>query len=333
MNFRRIIFTKWIVLTAIVFACAKPSENQSVDLYGKAFGTQFSIIYFDGLNRDFSASIDSIFNKVNQSLSTYIDTSAISRINNGDTTIRIDDYFEEVFSKSKKIYDQTNGVFDPTIGNLVNAWGFGPKENHNYLDSMQVDSILSRTGFDKVKLIDGKITKVFPDIYFDFNAIAKGYAVDVAGRFLEKKGIENYLVEIGGEIRSRGQQLERNSTWNVAIENPNFDGTRSIEKVIAIENEAMATSGSYRKFKTDSTGRKYSHIINAKTGYPVKNNLLSVSVIGSMDCADLDGYATALMAMPLEKAKEFLILHKNLKGHIVFTDEDNKIQYYSTPNF
>lgn len=319
-------------LIANVFACAKKVRDTKVNLHGNAFGTRFSITYFDGENRDFSSAVDSLFNKVNRSLSTYIDTSDISKINNGDTTVLIDGYFEEVFEKSKKIHDETEGVFDPTIGNLVNAWGFGPEENNNRLDSAQVDSILQRTGFDKVRLKDRKITMDFSDIYFDFNAIAKGYAVDVVGRFLERNGIENYLVEIGGEIRSRGKQLERNSAWNVAIENPNFDGTRSIEKVITLENEAMATSGSYRKFKTDSTGRKYSHIINAKTGHPVRNNLLSVSVIGPRDCADLDAYATALMAMPLEKAKAFLTSRKNLRGHIIYTDKDDQLQTYSTPN-
>ncbi|PIE49810.1 MAG: thiamine biosynthesis protein ApbE [Flavobacteriales bacterium] len=332
MNSLRIIFLKWIAPLAILLSCSESTELQRVDLNGNAFGTRFSITYFDTENRDFTIAIDSLFNGINQSLSTYIPASDISRINNGDTTVVVDYYFEEVFNKSKKIYEETNGIFDPTIGNLVNAWGFGPENYQKALDSAQVDSVLHRVGFDKVRLHKGKIFIKFPHIYFDFNAIAKGYAVDVAGRFLEQNKIEHYLVEIGGEIRSRGQQPERNAAWQVAIENPNFDGTRSIEKIINLENEAMATSGSYRKFKIDSTGRKYSHIISTITGYPVKNNLLSVSVIGQRDCADLDAYATALMAMSLTEAKTFFANNKTLKGHIIFTDDENKLATYSTPN-
>ena len=270
---------------------------------------------------------------VNKSLSTYIPNSDISKINNGDTTIVVDDFFTEVFNKSDKIYKETEGIFDPTIGTLVNAWDFGPKGTEKNPDSLRVVELLKRVGFDSVHLKNGKITKKNDSAYFDFNAIAKGYAVDVAGRFLEAQKIKNYLVEIGGEIRTRGNK-PNNIPWKAGIEDPNFDGTRSIQKVIELEDESMATSGSYRKFKIDSlTGEKYVHIINPKTGYPTKSKLLSVSVISTLDCADVDAYATALMAMSLEKAKEFLKIRTNLKGYLIYANSEGNLETFATENF
>ena len=327
-----------IILLLVVFfvlsSCKDERTVESVKLEGLAFGTTFHITYFAANGNNFSNSIDSLFHTVNKSLSTYITNSDISRINNGDSTVVVDDYFIEVFKKSSVINKETEGVFDPTIGVLVNAWGFGPEKSLKNLDSAKVKQLLNLVGFNKVKLLKNKIIKANDSIYFDFNAIAKGYAVDVAGRFLEDQNINNYLIEIGGELRSRGQNIIKNKPWKVGIENPNFDGTRSIEKTVELNDEAMATSGNYRKFKIDSiTGKKYAHIINSKTGYPAESNLLSVSVIAELDCADVDAYATAIMAMPLEKAKTFLENRIDLKGFIIYSDINGEVKTFSTSNF
>ncbi len=312
-------------------ACNKAEKQALTKLEGHAFGTGFHIIYDD--KNDFTDEVDSLFGLINNSLSTYIPTSDISKINKGNTTIVVDDYFTEVFNKSNKIFKETDGVFDPTIGSLVNAWDFGPEKASQNPDSLRVKQLLERIGFDKVRIENGKVIKADDSIYFDFNAIAKGYAVDVAGRFLESKNIQNYLVEIGGEIRTRGVKPD-NLPWKAGIEDPNFDGTRSIQKIVELKNEAMATSGSYRKFKVDSlTGRKYVHIINPKTGYPTQSSLLSVSIISALDCADVDGYATALMAMPLEKAKEFLENHTELKAYLIYVNNKGGVETFSTKNF
>jgi len=330
------ILKVFIILTLIftTSSCKKNEEKQPAKLKGLAFGTTFHIIYYDTDNRDFTKQIDSLFHKVNKSLSTYISTSDISKINQGDTTIVVDAYFTEVYQKSLKIYNETEGVFDPTIGALVNTWGFGPEKQLRIPDSLQIDKLLRLVGFNNVELENGRIIKKYDGIYFDFNAIAKGYAIDIIGRFFESENIADYLIEIGGELRVRGINKNKNELWEMGIENPNFDGTRSLRKIVNLKNESSATSGSYRKFKIDSvTGKKYAHILNTKTGYPAYNNLLSATVIAKLDCADVDAYTTALMAMSLDEATSFLAKHPELKGFLIYSDDKGNLQTYTTSNF
>jgi len=328
---KKLKFALILMLILTGFSCKQIDNEKFKKLEGYAFGTSFNIAYNSSDN--YTKEIDSLFHLINKSLSTYIPNSDISKINKGDTTIIVDAYFTEVFQKAAKIYVETEGVFDPTIGVLVNAWGFGPDKTKINPDTVKVTELLELVGFDSVELKNGKIKKENDSIYIDFNAIAKGYAVDIAGRFLRSKNVKNYLVEIGGEIRTRGQKND-STLWKAGIENPNFDGTRSIQKVVELKDESMATSGSYRKFKTDSiTGKKYVHIINPRTGYPTQSNLLSVSIISALDCADVDGFATAIMAMPLDKAKQFLETHPELKSFLIYSDENGNLQTYTTRNF
>lgn len=299
---------------------------------GFALGTTFHITYQDSLNKINENQIDSLIHLVNNSMSTYSPNSDISRINRGDSSVIVDAMFQEVFNKSKKIYKETSGFFDPTIGILANAWGFGPEEEIENLDSLHIKNMLEFVGFDKIKLNDDIIEKKYSKTFIDFNAIAKGYAVDVIGRFLETKKIKNYLVEIGGEIRARGLS-QNEKEWTVAIEKPNFDGTRSFQTKIELKNQSIATSGNYRKFKIDKkTGNKYAHTIDTKTGFPSKSNLLSASVISTIDCADVDAYATALMAMGLQKSKLFLNQHNELKVFLIYSDDQGKIKTYASKN-
>ncbi len=313
-----------------VFSCENTADYET--LLGTAFGTKFAIKYQDDLHRDMAKSVDSLVRSVNKSLSTYDKTSDISKINQGDTSIIVDDKFKEVYKKSKRIFNETDGVFDPTIGVLVNAWDFGPEKKLKKLDSLKVKELMLQVGFDKVHILKNRIIKENPKTYFDFNAIAKGYGIDVIGRFFESKNIHNYMVEIGGEVRARGKSPSNNN-WKIGIEHPNFDGTQSIQKIIELNNESIATSGTYRKFKIDKNGNKYAHILNTKTGYPAKSNLLSASVIAPLDCADVDGYATTLIAMGLEKSKEFLKNHQELKAFLIYVDQDGKMQNYQTEAF
>ncbi len=186
-------------------------------------------------------------------------------------------------------------------------------------------------GLNKVKLVGNTIVKP-QGTYIDFNAIAKGYGVDVIGAFLESKNIKNYLVEIGGEIRSRGINKEKNAPWKVGIEMPHFDGEQSILEAIEIRDEAMATSGTYRKFKIDENGNRYAHIIDAKTGYPSKTNILSISVIAE-NCMIADGYATAFKAMGIEKVKAFLKTHPELKVFFIFENDKNEFETLALNGF
>lgn len=330
---KAVLIFLWIVGLSF-YSCKKSNELHPVKVVGQAFGTAFHITYYDADQRDLTKQVDSFFYLINKSLSTYIPTSDISKINKGDTSIFVDTYFKEVFQKSKKVYNETDGIFDPTIDVLVNAWGFGPQTPLVRPDSLKIKELLTLVGFDKVQLTNGKIIKTNNSIYLGFNAIAKGYAVDVVARFLESKNIMNYLVEIGGEIRARGDNQTRQAPWKMGIEEPNFDGSRSLKKIIELKDEAIATSGNYRKFKIDSiSGKKYAHILNTKTGYPSQNSLLSVSVIAKLDCADVDAYATALMAMPLDDAKQFLAKHQELKGFLIYSNNDGNVETFTTSNF
>jgi thiamine biosynthesis lipoprotein len=320
----------FLLLFVIVFgSCSKTKPNVN-ELSGNVFGTTFHISYLDSENRTYEKQVDSLFYLVNKSLSTYMPESDISKINNGNTEIVVDKLFEEVYNKANRIFKETNGVFDPTIGVLVNAWGFGPKPGLKNLDSVKIKELLQFVGFDKVSLKEGRIQKKYIETYFDFNAIAKGYGVDVVGRFLEGKGVENYLIEIGGEVRVRGKN-GKGEFWRIGIEKPNFDGTRSIQKVITLENEAMATSGNYRKYKIDSiTGEKYVHTLDTKTGFTAKRDLLSASVISRLDCADVDGYATSFMAMGFKESVKFLDKHPELKAYLVYSGENGELKVFST---
>lgn len=311
----------WLLLIVCVFSCEKEAKNTHV--VGEVFGTSFSIKYEAKNKPDFQKQFDSLFQIVNQSMSTYIKDSDISKINRNEDSI-VDAHFINVFKASKDIYKKTEGSFDPTIGALVNAWDFGPEDNIVSLDSLKIDSLMRYVGLDKVTLIDNKIVKP-KGVFIDFNAIAKGYGVDVIGMFLESQGVENYLVEIGGEIRSKGINVEKQSEWKIGVEMPHFDGTQSILKAISIRDASMATSGTYRKFKTDEEGNKYSHIIDPETGYPSKTNLLSISVIAK-DCMTADAYATAFKVMGVDKVKAFLYTHKHLKVFAIFQNEHGDME-------
>lgn len=320
-----------MLLLLVLLSCGNHESDLKI-LTGNAIGTTFTVRYLDAGSNNYETKIDSLIAVINKSASTYIPTSDLSKINKGDTTVLVDANLKEVFTKSEKIYKETDGAFDPTIGILVNAWGFGPEKPIENLDSLKVQELLKYVGYEKVRLENGKIKKLYPEIYLDFNAIAKGYLVDMVSRMFEKSGVANYMVEIGGEIRARGQN-EKGTPWKIAIENPNTDGSRSFATVIELRNESIATSGNYRKFKIKEDGTKYVHTINPKTGYANESNLLSASVISKSDCADVDGYATAFMEMGFEKSKDFLKNHPELKAFLIFVTEKGEMQTYKSDNF
>ena len=212
---------------------------------------------------------------------------------------------------------------------MVNAWGFGPGKELENIDTATVKKMMEKVGFDKVKLVNGKIIKSNPDIHFDFNAIGKGYGVDVIGRFFEENKCENYRIELGGEIRARGVDVN-GDYWRVWLEDPNTDGTRTVNKFVRLENKSLATSGNYRKFRIGKDGRKYVHTINAKTGYATESNLLTATVISELDCADVDGYATAFMAMGIDKVMLFLEQYPELQANLIYVDEKGEIQTFTS---
>lgn len=306
-------------------------KNGYKKLQGNVFGTTFHIKYSDNLERDLSKNIAELFKEINNSLSTYHNESVISKLNSGIPSIEVDDNFKNVFVLAKKVHKNTEGYFDPTIGKTGNVWGFGPEKITKEPSASEIDSLMQYVGFEKVSLKGNTVVKENKEIYLDFNAIAKGYGVDVAGLFLESKGIKDYLVEIGGEIRARGKNA-KGDDWSVGIEEPHFDGTRSLQKITRLKNEAIATSGNYRKFRIDSiTGQKIAHTLNPKTGSPAQTDLLSTSVISTKSCGEADAYATAFMAMGFEKARKIALQHLDLKVFFIYLEND-KLKTYKSEN-
>jgi len=325
--------TLFLVFGIIVFCgCGSDTwvKNQN---RGNALGTTYSITYIAEGHLDYQKEIDSVFQVLNQSMSTYIPTSDISKINSGDSTIVVDEMFQEVFGISSRVHEVSKGYFDPTIGVLANAWGFGPGEQIQ-LDSLKVDSLLSYVGWDKVQLnSDHTIAKKHPAIRFDFNAVAKGYTIDRLGALLDAKGIQDYLVEVGGEVLAKGTNLVSGKQWTVGIDDPQVETGRSLKLIVSLEDRAMASSGNYRKFRIDpETGEKYVHTINPKTGYTKNSSILATSVVAHT-CAVADAYATTFMAMDLEESKEVLKAHGELEAYIIYLDGEGNTKEFMTSGF
>ena len=295
---------------------------------GGVFGTTYSIIYDS--NEDFQQEFEQIFNDINHSMSTYIPNSIISEVNNNRIT-KIDTHFKTVFETSKRVFDETSGRFDPTIGAVVNAWDFGPEGKIEQLDSVKIKNLMQSVGLNKVS-VEGFQIKKPSATKIDFNAIAKGYGVDQIGYFLESNSVSNFLVEIGGEIVCKGINSSKGTPWKIGIQNPNIESDIPFLNSVELNNKAMATSGTYRKYKIDENGRRYTHIINAKTGYPSRSNILSISVMAD-NCMAADAYATALQTMNLEELSNFLSNHPELKVYIIFENENKELEYKSFNGF
>lgn len=302
-----------------------------VTISGQTMGTTYSLTYLTESGKNLQSSVDSLLVVFNNSLSTYIPDSEISKFNRMDTLAFNLPYFPQVLNASKTVYENTNGAFDPTVGPLVNVWGFGPG-GPELKDSANIDVLLRLVGFDKINFDQKEVRKTVPGIYLDFSAIAKGQGVDVIADFLNKRGIENYLIEIGGELVAKGVN-EKGELWKVGINRPDEAASASdLYSIIALENRGMATSGNYRNYYIrDSV--KISHTINPATGYPVNHSLLSATVLAK-DCMTADAYATALMVMGVERAirldsvlseiEVFLIFGDGKGGYSTFASESLK---------
>lgn len=319
------------LLLVISFGCSQ-QPKEPIRLLGEAQGTYYSIIYFDNEQRDFQFEIDSILKDFDQSVSLWVPNSILSKINQNDKTVRPDKYFIDNFNLSIEIAEKTDGNFDLTVGSLVRAWGFG-FDAEKKVDKKIIDSILQFTGFEKVRLENGEVVRDDYRTTFDFNAVAQGYSVDLIGDFLEKNGIKNYLVDIGGEVSAKGEK-PNGQKWKIGIEKPaeNQTDERNLKVIVEIKDKSIATSGNYRKFYEEN-GIRYSHTINPKTGYPVQHSLLSASVMAD-DAATADAYATAFMVMGLEDAKQFTMQQSNLDAFFIYSSgNDGEYKTFATPGF
>lgn len=315
----------------ILTSCRHRREPVLYKIGGETQGTYYAITYYANDSVNFKPSIDSLLRRFDSTASTYKPNSIISRLNNNDTAARADKMYTAIFQKAMEVSEKTLGAFDVTVGPLVSAWGFG-LQNRIAMNQHKVDSILKFVGFHKVMLDSGKLIKTDPRIRIDFNALAQGYAVDVVAAFLDSKGIQSYLIDIGGEVLAR-RSKPGGDKWNVAIEMPSksSDDPRSIQAVVLLQDMAISTSGNYRKYYMEN-GRRFSHEIDPKTGYPVTHSTLSVSVLAT-DCMTADAYATAFMVMGVEKGRDFLKKHPKMDAYFIYTEPGGKINTYYTKGF
>jgi len=316
---------------SLIFACATSiySQQEPIKIEGEAQGSTYHITYFDKENRDFQDEIEKILVDFDMSVSTYVPTSIISRINSNEPNVVVDKWFIACFNKAKEVWKNTGGAFDPTVYPLVNAWGFGPGKKQK-IEKNKIDSILKFVGFNLISLKGNTIIKKDPRVALDFNAFAQGYSVDVVSEFLNSKGINAYIVEIGGELRAKGKKTNGDN-WTIGIEKPidNKTSTNPLKAIVKLENISVATSGNYRRFIIED-GVKYAHHIDPKTGYPTKNNLLSASIF-TKECISADANATGVLVMGLEKAKEFLQKHQELQAYLIYSDDKGNYQVFESP--
>ena len=292
------------------------------------FGTAYKIVYQH--DKDLSKEIREELMKVDYSLSPFNEKSVITAVNQNRDVV-LDTLFLDVFTKSMEISRETDGAFDITVAPLVNAWGFGFK-NETRPTPLQVDSLLQIVGYKKVRLEDNKIIKQDRRMMLDCSAIAKGYGVDVVARYLRSLGIRNFMVEIGGEVVTSGVNPQR-LPWRVGVVKPSEDSlnvNNELQTILNVTDKAMATSGNYRNFYYKN-GKRFAHTIDPKTGFPVQHSLLSATVLAD-ECAVADAYATSFMVMGLERAKKLLERHPELMVYLIYDDGKDSLAVWFSPS-
>ena len=323
---RIIMFIVFVTFLYLLFFQEK--GNQEFSITGFTMGNiTYNVKYISSKKLVNKTEIDSILIKFNQTFSTYIPTSEISTINNSSGTIEISPEFYFLLKESKMIYDKTNGYFDPTIGPIVNAWGFGPDKVEYLPDNREIRKIMNYVGLDKIKFDSLSLNKQYRESYIDFSAIAKGYAVDIITRYLDNKNLSNYFVEIGGEVRASGKNIS-DKYWLVGVEDPKFSLSSDIFATVSLNNLSLATSGNYRNFYNLKDSLVY-HTIDPKSGYPSRSNMLSASVFAK-SCFIADAYATSFMVLGFEKSKKIVTSTDGLDALVIYiNDEGDTTKYFS----
>lgn len=317
---RKLVVRALLAVALLILLIRFFTEEQQaavIHLEGQTMGTiGYNVKYIDQDNNDYKKKIDSILVVLNESLSTYIKYSEISILNSTSSISKPSQMFLDVLQRSQDVWTDTYGAFDPTVGPLVNAWGFGPDGRPNILDSVKVDSLIQYVGFGKM-LFDSKKIAMEKGMYLDFSAIAKGYAVDLVAEFLEFEDITDYMVEIGGEVRVKGANGQGN-LWKIGIEDPTVNvDEQKLLAIAELSDLAMATSGNYRNYY-EKDGKIIAHTIDPRTGFTAQNSVLSASVFAE-DCMTADAYATAMMVLGLEASKA-VIEHNDIEAVILYSE-------------
>ena len=317
---------KKIIYIAVLFCmltnCNRVEKQQ---FWGSTQGSYYSITYFDEQNRNFSNDFDSIFKEIENTLSLWDENSIIRRVNRNDTSVVLNKIFIDNFNYAMRAAELSDGYFDPTVGPLVQAWGFHFKEGMEMTPEI-VDSLKQLVDYRKIKIENGKVIKENPNMTLDFNAVAQGYTTDMISDFLLSKNVNDFLVDVGGEILARGCK-PNGELWKVGIEKPaeNKDSERIVQEIVELKDRSIVTSGNYRKY-VERGGKRYSHSLNPKTGYPAETKLLSATIIAD-NTAWADCLASICMVVGLEKAMEIIESSDDaINAYFIYVDENNAVK-------
>ena len=317
-----------IIGLMVLALCGK--QPQKVILQGEAQGSYYAVTYYDEQGRNFQSDIDSIFHAVDVSVNLWVDTSVISKVNRNEE-ITLDSIFIDNFNIAQEAARLSNGYFDPTISPIVTAWGFSYK-NGDSITPQLIDSLKQLVDYRNIRIEEGKVIKATPSMTLDFNAIAQGYTSDLIASFLDSRGIKNYLVDTGGEIMARGCKPDGHP-WIVGIEKPadNWDSEQVVHTRIALRDKGLVTSGSTRKY-VERKGKRYSHCINPKTGYPVEHNVLSVTVLAK-NSVWADALASICMVMGMEQSLPLIESMDGVEAYYIYANEVNELETFATEGF
>lgn len=324
---KKFIFT---IIVSLILASCQTHKPQKTILQGLAQGSYYAITYYDSLNRNFQKGIDSIFNIVDQSVSLWNDNSIISKVNRNEP-VELDQIFIDNFNIAQQASILSDGYFDATISPLVAAWGFSYK-NGDSITPQLIDSLKQFVNYEAVRIENGKVVKDDPRITLDFNAIAQGYTSGMIAEFLSSNGINNFLVDTGGEIMARGCKPD-GAAWIVGIEKPaaNWNSERTVQERLYLRDKGLVTSGSTRKY-VERNGKRYSHCIDPKTGYPVEHNVLSATVIAE-NSVWADALASICMVMGLEKSLPIIENLEGVEAYYISSNNQGELEIFATEGF
>jgi len=313
-----------LILPLVFLYCSDKNSRTAFHINGYAQGTTYNITYYAKDSLVLKHDVERVLSSLDSSLSIYKHYSLISRFNESARGFKVDRHLKAVVEKSQYISQRTGGLFDITIYPIVSAWGFGTKNINSFPDSLEIQNLLPCVGYQHILLDKDLLLKDKPCVKIDVNGIAQGYSVDCIAGLLESKGVKNYLVEIGGELRIRGTKPDK-SRMRIGIEAPSNKMTNelSVKKVISIAKGAITTSGNYRKY-LELGGKRASHLLSPVTGHPIQSEMISVTVFAK-DAITADGYDNALMAMTVKQALSFVESTKDLETYLIFVRKDGSI--------
>ena len=321
----------------LLFSCDNNTKKTSklYEVEGKGGSVAYRVKYISADSTDLKPAIDSLVKVVDHSISSYNKESIVAKINQGLVATKANDHFKRAFATAQKVWKESGGFYDPTVGILVNAWGFG-KELIQPVSKLptehEIDSLKKYVGFEKVHISDDDyVKKQNPAIQLDLTSVLRGYTADVISDFVKSKGIENFSVKVDGQTIVEGKDVVNNTPWKVEAEDPYKLNDDYKEVILHLNNESVSTDENYRRVWIDGNGKRFVHIINPFTGYPMTGEMLSATVIAKT-AVESDAYSTMFMIIGLEKSKEFLAKHPELKALLVYSDQNNEVKTYKTQN-